>query len=372
MKKRKSILLAMVALTAIGMFTWKDSLSTIMSGQETVTVEQLKAFKPVPTASVQVVSAVESRTFPGSVRAKRRVEIGFSVAGLLEELNVLEGKNITKGEVLAKLDPRDFQHALDASLASFNDAQRAYERAKDLYSRKVISKAKYDTAQTAYEVAGADLKLKRKALADTVLYAPFDGVVAKRYVENYEHIKERTPVLAFKDLSMIEVVAKVPERLIANGGVEQFDTIAVKFDADQERWFPAVIREYSVQSDPASRTYEVVVTLSPPDSLEIFPGMTATVRLESTLPSAGVASRFRVPVESLVGANDGTSYVWVIPTSGGNPRKTVVVVGPMTNKGVVILKGLSGKEQVATAAVHTLLEEMQVRPVADGKEGLDG
>lgn len=372
MKKRKNVLLLLVALAAIGAFTWKDSISSIMVEKEAGPLELFKKAKPVPTAPVQVISAVESRTFPGSVRAKRRVEIGFSVAGLLEELNVLEGKNICKGDVLARLDPRDFQHALDASLASFNDAQRAYERAKDLHQRKVISKAKYDTAQTAYEVAGADLKLKRKALADTVLYAPFDGVVAKRYVENYEHIKERTPVLAFKDLSMIEVVAKVPERLIAKGGVGQFDTIAVKFDADQEFWFPAVIREYSVQSDPASRTYEVVVTMSPPEFLEILPGMTATVRLESILEPAGMAARFRVPVESLVGGNDGKSYVWVIPANGGNPRKKAVVVGPMTNKGVVILEGLSGKEQVATAAVHTLLEEMQVRPVADGKEGLDG
>ena len=372
MKKRKNVLLLMVALAAIGMFTWKDSLSTMMSGEEGGAAELVKAPRPVPTATVEAVSAVESRTFPGSVRAKRRVEIGFSVAGLLEELNVLEGKSINKGEVLARLDPQDFQHALDASLASFNDAQRAYARAKDLHMRKVISKAKYDTAQTAYEVAEADLKLKRKALADTVLYAPFDGVVSKRYVENYEHVKERTPVIAFKDLSMIEVVAKVPERLIANGGVDQFDAIAVKFDADQALWFPAVIREYSVQSDPTSRTYEVVVTLSPPDSLEILPGMTATVRLESTLAPQAMASRFRVPVESLVGGNDGKSYVWVIPGSGGNPKKTEVTVGPMTNKGVVILEGLSGKEQVATAAVHTLLEEMQVRPVADGKEGLDG
>lgn len=372
MKKRKNVLLVLVVLMAIGMFTWKDSLSTIMSGEEVEAVEQLKALRPVPTALVQVVSAVESRAFPGSVRASRRVEIGFSVAGLLEGLNVLEGKTVSKGEVLARLDPRDFQHAMDASLASYNDAQRAYERAKNLHQRKVISKAKYDTARTVYEVAGADLKLKRKALADTVLYAPFDGVVAKRYVENYEHIKERTPVLAFKDLSMIEVVAKVPERLIANGGVEQFDAIAVKFDANQDLWFPAVIREFSVQSDPATRTYEVVVTMSPPESLEILPGMTATVRLESTLETPGLASKFRVPVESLVGGNDGTSYVWVIPARGGNPRKTEVVVGPMTNKGVVILEGLSGKEQVATAAVHTLVEEMQVRPAAEGKEGLDG
>ncbi|MBM9511462.1 efflux RND transporter periplasmic adaptor subunit [Desulfogranum marinum] len=372
MKKRNNVLLLLVVLAAIGAFTWKDSLSSMMAEKETGPLELFKAARPVPTASVQLMSAVESRTFPGSVRAKRRVEIGFSVAGLLEELNVLEGKNINKGDVLARLDPRDFQHALDASLASFNDAQRAYERAKDLHMRKVISKAKYDAAQTAYEVAGADLKLKRKALADTVLYAPFDGVVSKRYVENYEHVKERTPVVAFKDLTMIEVVAKVPERLIAKGGVEQFDAIAVKFDAEQDVWFPATIREYSVQSDPVLRTYEVVVTLSPPASLEILPGMTATVRLQSTLEPAGVAARFSVPVESLVGGNDGKSYVWVIPASGGNPKKTEVTVGSLTNNGVVILQGLSGKEQVATAAVHTLLEEMQVRPVADGKEGLDG
>lgn len=371
-RKPRNVALAVCCLAAVGVFTWKDSLSSIKGTAEEPSEGQPAIQRPVPTATVESVNAAESFTFPASVRARRRVELGFSVAGLLEELHAVEGKSVAKGTALARLDPRDFQHALDAALAVCHDARRAHARAVDLYQRKVISKAKFDTAKTAYDIAAADLKQKQKALADTVMRAPFDGIVAKRYVENREHVKERSPIISYADLSMIEVVTRVPERVVASGGIGRFAEVAVQFDADQDRWFTAAISEYSIQSDPVSQTYEVVTALEPPTGIEILPGMTATVKLGSAGADHPDAGQFLVPVEAVVGDNSGGAYVWVIPPAGGNPRKTPVSVGQLTNRGIIIEQGLTGEEQVATAAVHTLLEEMQVRPAVAGKEGLDG
>lgn len=372
MKKRNYMLLLLIGGIASGLFAYKDSLSTIVNQEAEPQQEQRVVVRPVPTALVQKVSPVEKRDFPGSVRAKNRVDIAFSVAGQIIELNAREGERLAKGDVLAKLDPRDFQNALASAQASFNDAKRAYARAKDLFQRKVYSQAQLDAAMTTYEVAEATLRQRNKDLSDTIIYAPFDGVVAKRYVENHEHIKDKVPVAAFKGLSRIEVVTQVPERLVAKVGIEEISRIAVRFDVDQDTWFPAQVKEYSLQSDPVSRTYDIVVSLEPPKDLEILPGMTATVEFERRRPESSEKPAYVVPASSVLGGNNGESYVWVIPETSGNPKKVEVEIGAITGEGVEIISGLQGTERVATAAIHTLLEDMHVRPVRPGKEGLDG
>jgi len=372
MKKRNYILLLMLGGIASGLFAYKDSLSIIVNKEVVLEDGQPVVIRPVPTALVQKASQVERRDFPGSVRAQNRVDMAFSVAGRIIELNAREGERLAKGDVLAKLDPRDYQNALAAAQASFNDAKRAYARAKDLFKRKVYSQAQLDAAMTAYEIAEATLRQRKKDLSDTIIYAPFDGVVAKRYVENHEHIKDKVPVAAFKGLSRIEVVTQVPERLIAKVGIEGITRIAVRFDVDQNTWFPAQIKEYSLQSDPVSRTYDIVVSLEPPENLEILPGMTATVQFERMRPESGDEPIYVVPAASVLGGNNGESYVWVIPETSGKPKKVEVEIGALTGEGVEIISGLKGTERVATAAIHTLLEDMQVRPARAGKEGLDG
>lgn len=372
MKRKSTLMVAvMVSVCAAALVTWKDSLSTIITKQTGGEVmEDELQFRPVPTVRVREASREISRIYPGSVRADNRVELSFSVDGLLKELNIREGERVSKGELLARLDPRDFRNALDASKARYNDAKRALERAEDLYRRKSLARAKYDSALTSYEVAAADLRVKEKALEDTVIYAPFDGVVSKRYVENREHVKARAAILGFKDISMIQVVIHVPEKIMAREGVQGFSGIKVRFDADETRWHSAAIKEYSVQSDPVSRTYELVVAMAEPEGLEIFPGMTASVSLSFPRPGT-TRSILLAPVEAVVGGKEGKSFVWVIPEQGGSPRKIEVVPGAITDHGVEILDGLQGNERIAVAGVHTLLEDMEVRPARVGKEGLD-
>ncbi|PID72528.1 MAG: hypothetical protein CSB34_01590 [Desulfobulbus propionicus] len=371
MKKRKYIFLLAIGAIAAGLIVYKDSLSMLMKTAPVVQKEKVAVIRPVPTVMVREANFLKKRDFPGSVRARNRVDLAFSVAGLLVELNAREGEQLSKGDVLAKLDPRDFQNALASAQASYDDAKRAYMRARDLFKRKVLSQAQLDATMTAYEVAEANLRQRNKDLSDTVIYAPFDGVVAKRYVENHEHIRGKSPVASFKDLSRIEVVTHIPENLVARVGIEEIERIQVRFDVDQQTWYPAEMKEHSMQSDPVSRTYDIVVSLEPPKELEILPGMTATVEFERLRGADDRDPVYVVPAASVLGGNNGESYVWVIPEQSGHPEKVQVELGALTNDGMEIVGGLGGNERVATAAIHTLLEDMLVRPAREGKEGLD-
>ncbi len=332
--------------------------------------------RPIPTAVAHTLDNERLRVFPGTVRARRRVQLGFSVPGLLRTLNAREGRVIQKGEILARLDQRDFKHALDAARAKCSYAEHELERFRRLLAKNVATQGDYENVQTAYEVALAELRTREKALADTELPAPFEGVVVSRNVENYEHVQAKQPILSFQDISTIEVVIQIPERLIAREGVSGFRNLLVHFDADVEpqRWLQARVREYSAESDPVTRSYEVVVSLARPENVMVYPGMTASVK--ARMPAREQAARpdaaTFVPVEALWQGPDGKQYVWVIDPQGGNPRKQEVEATVLTGDSVKILKGLRAGTHVAVAGVHTLREESLVRPMAAGKEGLDG
>ncbi|QHI68316.1 efflux RND transporter periplasmic adaptor subunit [Tichowtungia aerotolerans] len=331
--------------------------------------------RPVPTCAARALSSDSVRRFPGTVRANRRVELAFSVSGLLEQLNAGEGRSIRKGETIARLDQRDFRYALDRAQATLANARQEWERYTRLREQKVATDAEYESAQAAYDIALAEFQIRQKALEDTVLCAPFDGMIVQRHVENHEHVQAKHPIVSFQDISLVEVLFQVPERLIAQGGTEVFKSLQVCFDADSGRWFPAEVREHSAKSNRITQTYDVVLVLAPPADLRVLPGMTATVR--AGIATAPAALQFahnatRIPVEALCRGGSGKSYVWVIDPAGGTPRKVFVESADFCGDCVDVRSALRPGEQVAVAGLHALREDIPVRPLAAGKEGLDG
>ncbi len=378
MKRRYGVIFALLAGTAgfIGMgVVARQGASCGKLNSEKESSPLPAVVRPVPTALVHRLSAADIRTFPGTVRANRRVDLAFSVSGLLKELNAQEGRCLRRGDVLAKLDPRDFQYAAEVAGAKYSDAVSAFERVRSLHEKGVLPQADYDKAKAAHDAAKAELRIREKALEDCVLLAPFDGLVAKRYVENHEHVDTGRPVVSFQDISLIEVVIQEPERLIARTGRPGLRNVKVRFDADENRWFDASVLESRAQSDSVTGTYDVVVGLTPPDDLRVLPGMTATVMAETGNPVEASPSTTRAtvaPAEAVWNGSDGKSYVWIVQPDGGALVKRQVEVGAYCEDGIEILSGLEPGDRVATAGVHKLRENMLVRPIREGREGLDG
>ncbi len=374
MKQKKRLWLLGGAITCcVGTLVWYTTVSGKLT-QQSAELAQPSLARPVPTTLVKEHLNEKIRLFPGTVKASSSVELSFSVEGQLIELDGREGRQVKKGEIIAKLDPRDFINGYESSKASYLQSKTELNRAKKLIDQQVISRSEYDAAKTTFDKALAQMNISEKGKEDTIIRAPFDGVVAKRYVENNEHVKKQIPVLALKDISQIEVVIKVPENLMVQGGVETFNNIEVQFDGKADSWFSASIKEFRVQSDPVTRTYDVSVALQPPKDLEILPGMTATVKAVFGAGSKEMAkaSICVIPVEAVFSESDGKSYVWRVPTTGGKPEKVRVELGSMHNDGIEVKEGLQRGERIATAGVHSITSETQVRPMKENGEGLDG
>lgn len=374
MKGKTVILTSAVVLLAAGAMAWRALPSFLASDTDELALSA-PVLRPIPTAVVRPLPRASVQEYPGNVRATRRVQLAFSVPGLLEELHAQEGTEFRKGEILARLDQRDYLHTLDAAAARYVDSKQDFERLTMLRRQNVAAEVEYNEAKADHDIAQAEMHIREKALADTLLLAPFDGVVARRYVENHEHVAAKQPILSFQDISVIEVVIQVPERVIARGGVAGLGTLQVRFDADGGRWFDAKIREFAAQSDPLTRTFDVVVGLTSPAEMEILPGMTATVRAQAPKPAdAGRdgGQQVLVPVEAVISDPDGRSYAWIINPQGGTPRRQPVDVGILSEGGIAVLSGLEPGQHVAVAGLHTLRHDMCVRPMVAGGEGLDG
>ncbi len=332
--------------------------------------------RPVRTSTVTPLVRKSIKDFPGTVRAEQRVDLAFSVAGQLLFLRADEGLHVRKGQVIARLDQRDFEIALDKAAAAFEEARKTLGRTKKLIHQKVVSQSDLDSDQATYDSTRAEMRAKKKALDDTVISAPFDGVIAKRYVENHEHIAAKSAIVSIQDISVIQVVFEVPERTIAReGNLNHFD-IRVAFDVLPGQWFTAKPREVEVEADNATHTYDVVVNITPQPGMHIYPGMTATVRVERKDPGdTGKDSREApatlVPVQAVFSGSDGKAYVWVIRDAEGTPVRTRVKLGKLRDEGQEILSGLKMGQKIAVAGVHTLTDKMRVRPMTPGVEGLD-
>ena len=320
-----------------------------------------EVIRPVKVFTAQSGAGGRSMTYPGKTRANRRVDLAFKVPGPLVELPVEEGQEVKKGQLLARILPRDFKINLDQARAQAINAERQYERYKELFVRKQVSKAEFDRYKASRDVAAAQLEDAQNALKDTYLKAPFDGIVAKRHVENFEEVQAKQPIVFFQDISKIEVLVDAPETVMATlrqgGKIEATASFAVA--PDQK--FPLTLKEFSTEADPQTQTYQVVLLMDRPEGINILPGMTATVTGQQASAS-DAASRIVIPAIAVMEDPQEKAFVWILKKDAMTVHKTEVTVGEMTGSdGILVLDGLEGGEQIVTSGIAKLQEGMKVR-----------
>ena len=171
------------------------------------------------------------RNLPGTVRATDRVDLAFQVSGPLIELPVREGQRVKRGDLLARIDPRDYETSLRNAKGTMARAKAAVDYAVAEYQRYrnvkatdagAVSDSIVHLKYTAQAVAQADLQSAEAGLAAaqdqlnyTQLRAPFSGVIARRLVDNYQEVAVKQPILSLQNMTDIEVLVDVPESMMA-------------------------------------------------------------------------------------------------------------------------------------------------------------
>ncbi len=324
--------------------------------------EKREVVRPVKTMTVQDANRLLTIGFPAKVRASRRAVLSFKVSGPLVQLPVEEGQKVEKEDLIAQIDKRDFLNAVKEALAKYKEAEQQFRRYKELYAKKQVSSADFDRYRAARDVAKARLQNARNALCDTTLLAPFAGVIAKRYVENFYKVKAKEPVVFLQDISRIELLVNVPELVMAAIREKSDGTVVASFESIPGKTFPLELKEYSTEADPATQTYQIVFITSQPSEANILPGMTATVTA-ALKPDQGQEPEIIVPALAVLDAPGNRPYVWVFDPSQGLVHRRYVKIGRLKDSGSVRIKeGLKAGEIIVIAGVTKLKEGMKVRP----------
>ncbi len=332
-------------------------------------VELPDPIKPVKLFKVQAEQEKLKISLPGKVRAARRSELSFKVSGPLEKLPVVEGQLVEKGDLVAQILPRDFQTAINEAKARRLEAEQQYNRYKELYSKRQVSKADFDRYRALRDVARAQLEDAQNALKDTTLVAPFDGVIAKRYVENFQKVTEKEPIVYLQLIDKLEILINVPELMMAQfrqgGDIE----VTAEFDSVPGNLYSLKVKEFSTDADPATQTYQVVLVMDQPGEANILPGMTAKVTAMSKEGTSG-DSNILVPAIAVLNDADGKNYLWVFNRDSKAVTKTAIELGNLAgSENALVIGGLQGGEEIVISGVTKLRDGMEVRPWENQREG---
>ena len=318
-----------------------------------------------PVRTMVVGGGVSGRlTFPGTVQAADRAEMAFRVAGPLIELPVNEGDEVAEGQLLARIDARDFQIAVAEAKAAFDQAEAEAQRYQRLYERDAVPLADLELRQAQRDVARSRYEQAQANLRDTRMRAPFSGQIGVKYVENFEDVQAKQPILSLHNVSQVDIVINVPEQIMASvrtPGTSR--TITAAFDALPDVRYPVTVKEYAVNADPQTRTFQVTLAMSQPEELNVLPGMTALVTAEVVaVGGEGEAIPITIPAFAVFPDEAGNSHVWVVDEEMQTVHRRAVQVGSVTGAdNIVVLGGLEPGERIAVAGIHQLQEGQKIR-----------
>lgn len=283
--------------------------------------------------------------------------------------------------------------AVDAAQAQVDQALDAFERSRQLVERGTVSRVSLDQDEATLRVAQAELRTQIESLAigqaggrpeeiasaeavvrgidaqievvqnniaDATLRAPFDGIIARRDVDNFINIQAGQSVALLQALSIVHVSFDVPApdvTSLAAGGTDKIIN-AVTLDALPGQILPAETVEFYVQADSDTQTYRGRVAIVVPDNAFILPGMVGTVI--SSAPSTTEA--MMIPLNALAAATDGSPKVWIVDPSGAVSERQVSL-GEIAGNQVEVTQGLQAGDRIVSAGVSALLPGMIIVPV---------
>lgn len=339
----------------------EEKLLTLFNDARPVTIERVKS---------KLVTTVKK--YPGSVKASEETNLSFRVGGPLVDVTVSLGDSVAKGDLLMKIDPRDFDNSI-ANLkavfagaeARFTNAEKDYQRISRLFADKVIPQADFDMAESAYHIAMSsldsarvNLKISEDKKKDSELIAPYKGVIVSQYVENFEMINPGQVVLAIQNIDELEVEINIPENDMIKLKLKKGMPASVKFHALTGESFSLSLKEWSTKADPVTKTYKAVFTLKSPADYQILPGMTAEVEWHVRGYGKQVIT---VPLSAVSGENGNSSYVWVYDENSSSPIKRNVVLGKLDGASrVTIVEGLKLGEGIITGGSKFIHEDMKL------------
>jgi multidrug efflux pump subunit AcrA (membrane-fusion protein) len=388
------------------------SITTLTSCRQEVRANSEPTAVPIQVRTPAIVKRAESVGASGAVEGSETADVAFLVGGKVARVLVEEGQHVSKGQLLAEIEPTDYRNALNAATAQ-KDAARAvaekadaglrkqeleqaridferwedeYKRMKFLVERKSLPpndfqkiEAAYNASRERYQMAqegtrkedratavaqahaaDAQASEERKRLDDTRLLAPISGNISMRKVDPGQTVAAGTAVFSIVDLNPVKVRVGVPEVEIAK--VKLGANATITLPSLPGRQFEGRVGIIGVAAEAASRTYTVKIIVPNPGPV-LLAGMVA----EAQILGRATVDALTIPGEAIVHDPQGAPTVFVYFPDRKRAYAHKIEVGPPIGTEVQIRSGLRGDEQVVVAGQQKLREGMLVE-IAGGAQ----
>lgn len=311
----------------------------------------------VKTAVAHAIGDDMELSYSGKTRSSDEANVAFRVSGPITQMLVKEGDYVRKGQVIAVMDPRDYQVQLAATEAEYARVKADAERVIALYKEGNTTASNYDQARYGLEQMSQKLANHRHQLDDCRLRAPISGYIQTRLHDAGETVSAGMPVVSMFASDNIEIEVNLPASDYSHLGA--VTGASCTFDVLKDETYPLTIVRTSKEANP-SQLYAIRLRIRGDyDRRKLTPGMSTMVRISYNIPNetGGVT----VPTGA-VSDQDGRTHVFVC--SGGKVHRRNITVGTVDLDGnIQVQSGLQDGDTVVSAGVRYLTDGQKVQAI---------
>ena len=348
-----------VVFSLLGLILWMCACGSSKTKQE-------RGKATVQADTVKSYQGELSIIYPGKIKAASEVKLSFRVAGPIRAVLPEVGAFVKKGELIAEIDPRDYEIQLSATEAEYNQVKEEAGRVIELYNRWSVPVNDYDKAVAGVKQITAKYDAHKNALADTRLTAPFDGYIQKKYYDSHETVAAGYPVVSMINSNYFDVDIDIPSSDFVRQDL--FKSFSCTIDVFPGQVFPLELIEITRKAN-LNQLYRMRLRLKPVPGVDIAAGMSVNVTIEYNPNEEALTV---VPLSAMFEEN-GESAVWVYNPKAQNVTRRVIQLKKLLKTGeLIVSEGLAAGEIVVSAGVHSLKEGMSVellKPVSKTNVG---
>ncbi len=312
--------------------------------------------KTVHTVTVTDENEESSLTYIGKVVPAKELSLSFKVGGKISRIYVKQGSVVKSGQLIAELDPVDYQNQFMATEAEYRQIKAEADRIIAMHDDGAVSDNNYDKAVYGLNQITAKYKQHKSELSDTKLYAPFSGKIDNVLAETGEVVNAGMPIAMMIDAGTPEIEIYVPQTVLPliHGKKPKASFQSLKLDD-----MPATVLSVSPTAN-ANQLYTVKLGI-PSDINGIIPGMTAVV----DIPRAAQKGGLRIPQGAVT-----NNYVLRFNPTDSTVSKIVVHTEKLLSNGECIIQSdeLNPGDILISSGMNHIAEGEKVRPVAPVSE----
>jgi len=328
--------------------------------------------RPVKYIKIGFLGGEKSRTFSGTARTDKIINLSFRNSGIITQFDLKLGQKVKKGQLLAKLDNVQARLAYEQSITQLNSAasqvntaKLSLNRVRTLYEKGSASlsdfeaaKNSFRNAEESYKSAKRGVEIQQEQINYGYIYAPEDGTIASVSAEIDENVSPGQAVAVLNAGTNMEITLGIPESVI--NGVHSDMDVVVDFTSIEEDQFKGKVSEVAPSVDANTSTYPVKVVVSDPSDA-IKSGMAANVTFDFGDYDAE-KNALVVPAHA-VGEDSNGRFVLLVEGEGktATVKKQNVQLGNLSAQGFEVISGLSPGQRIAVAGLQTLLDGQQVK-----------